>query len=115
MIDMAIVSRPTTKEYRDNWPFDAKPEKPEFESVIAMSGVTAISGGYSSGGKIDKPTVEAICVYLRAKLPVGHEKNCETCAWTAEAHHEIEIYDGDSYRKTTCEEVAAALEKEFLK
>jgi hypothetical protein len=45
---MAIVSRPATQEYRDNWPFGDKPKKkPEVE--------------------IDRATVEAVCAYLRTE------------------------------------------------
>ena len=109
---MAIVSRPATKEYRDNWPFGEKLEKPEFASVIAVPGMIDIPGGYTPEGKIDKPTVEAICAYLRTKLPLGHGP-CALCR--VDRHHEIEKMGGDGYPSTACEMVADAIEKKFLK
>jgi hypothetical protein len=39
-INMAIVSRPATQEYRDNWPFGDKPEQKANE-VIAIGQVWA--------------------------------------------------------------------------
>ncbi len=54
---MAIVSRPATKEYRDNWPFGDKPEK-QPEVKINSTTVQATIG-------IHRATVETICSYLR--------------------------------------------------
>ena len=38
---MAIVSRPATKEYRDNWPFGDKAEKQSEESTPGLWGFAA--------------------------------------------------------------------------